>query len=163
LNSAEGKIVPNESAIFILSKTKSAAEVTLRSAEWAIITQIDGKKSVAQIAGILALSSSEALNLLKGLYQKELIEIKSFDSEPESTVSIHFFEILKKELTGIIGPVAPFIIDDILLDVAEEKGSFPVKRVPELVEMISDEISDDTKKVKFQQIMLNHIKGMKIS
>ena len=34
------------------------------------------------------------------------------------------------------------------------------ERIPELIEMVSEEIVDSQKKVKFQQIMLNQLKGM---
>lgn len=162
MSNDKNKIIPNEFIVFKLSSSKSPSEVTLRSAEWAVITQVDGHKSVAEIAEILALTKTEAINLCKGLYQKELIEIKAWGEQREDYVPLSFFNILAEELTRIIGPVAPFIIDDVLIETGSQKDRYLLTKVAELVEMISEEIPDEQKKVKFQQIMLSHLKGMKI-
>lgn len=159
----KNKIIANEFVIFALSTNKSPSEVTLRSAEWAIITQIDGSKSVADIAEALALTKEEAINLFAGLLKKELVEIRSTAEKKSNYVEIAFFNVLHEELTQIIGPVAPFIIDDALLEIGLMKEKYEVNKVPELVEMISDEITDEQKKVKFQQIMLIHLKKMNIT
>jgi hypothetical protein len=155
------KLIPHEFVVFALSKNKSPSDVTLRSAEWAVITQIDGHKSLKEIADILALSNDEAINLFVGLNEKGLIEVLSTDKREEKIVPKSFFEILQEELMKIIGPVAPFLIEDALLVMDIEKKNYKVDRVPELIEAISDEITDDMKRVKFQQAMLNHIKGLK--
>lgn len=154
-------IVPHEYVVFALSKTKSPSDVTLRSAEWAVITQTDGHKTVKDIAEILALSIEEASTLFQGLYEKGLITVVSTDRIEEEYVSDTFFETLDKELTRIIGPVAPFVLEDTLWAMNADMQKFKVDRVPELIESLSDEITDNDKKVKFQQIMLSTIKGLK--
>jgi len=154
-------IIPHEFVVFGLSTTKSPTEVTLRSAEWAIITQLDGHKTIKEIAGILALSLEEAFNLFNGLYEKELIKIISTDRIKEEFVNDDFFETLEKQLTTVIGPVAPFVLEDTLWAMDTGKDRFRMDRIPELIENLSDEITDEDKKVAFQQLMLSKIKGMK--
>lgn len=154
-------IIPHEFVVFALSKTKSPSDVTLRSAEWAVITQIDGHKTIKDIADVLAFTMEEAYNLFNGLYEKELVSIVSTDKIKESFVSEKFFEILQKELTAIIGPVAPYVLGDTLWAMGAKKERFNIDKVPELIENLSDEITDNDKKVSFQQIMLGTIKGLK--
>lgn len=151
-------IIPHPHVIFGLSGSKSPADVTLRSAEWAVITQVDGSKSIDDIAQVLALTEEEAMGLFIGLYEKGLIEIQSTEKPQTNLVNHEFFENLEKELTAVIGPVAPFLIEDTLIEMGEDKENFIVDRIPDLIETISDEINDGEKKIKFQSVMLNYIK-----
>jgi len=151
-------IIPHEQVVFNLSKDKSPGGMNLRSAEWAIITQIDGKKTLQEIALILALSQEEAINLFIGLYEKGLIGVQSTQKKEKSYVANSFFQTLEKELTAVIGPVAPFIIDDTLKEMELSQDQFQTNSVPDLIELLTDEISDNSKKIKFQTIMLDFIK-----
>ncbi len=155
------KPIPHEHVVFALSKGKSPTDVTLRSAEWAVITQIDGHKTIADVAKVLALNLDEALNLFNGLYEKELIEIVSTTRLKEDIAPTQFFSNLETELTAVIGPVAPFVIEDALWAIEGSKEAFLLERLPELIETISEEIPDDEKKVMFQQRMLKVMKEVK--
>jgi hypothetical protein len=163
LREVKEKIIPNEFAVFALSTDKSPSEVTLRSSEWAVITQIDGHKSVMDIASTLALSKEEAIQLFTGLYEKELIEIRSDAPLGADLVPLSVFENMEMELTRVIGPVAPFIVDEALIEMGLTKDKFVQDRLPELVELVSEEITDAHKKVQFQQIMLNYLKELNIT
>lgn len=132
--------------------------MVLRSAEWAVITQVDGKKTVDQISKTLSMTLEEAFNLFIGLYEKGLIELCSTEKTVINYVSDAFFVTLEKELTSVVGPVAPFLIDDALKEMDAHKDSFLSDRATDLIELISDEISDEEKKVKFQSSMLQIIK-----
>ena len=160
MTETNNKFDPNDNAIFTLSKTKSPSEVALRSAEWAVITQIDGHKTVRDISDLLSLGKDEAAGLFNGLLEKELIELKSMDEAKINYVPVEFFNSLETELTKIIGPVAPLILEDTLMEMETSKDHYLPERVPELIEMVSEEIVDNQKKVKFQQVMLTHLKGM---
>ena len=50
--------------VFKVNSQKSPSSVKLRSLEWAIMTQLNGEKSVAQISEILALNPVETLSLI---------------------------------------------------------------------------------------------------
>jgi len=151
-------IIPHEHVVFGLSKDKSPGDMTLRSAEWAVITQVDGKKTVDQICKTLSMSHDEAFNLFIGLYEKGLIELFSNEKAEVSYVSDSFFVILDKELTQVVGPVAPFLIDDALKEMDAQRDSFMMDQTTDLIELISDEISDDSKRIKFQHAMLEFLK-----
>ena len=147
-----------EYSVFSLAKDKSPAEVTLRSADWAIITQIDGHKSVGEISEILAFSVDEAIEHFTWLYDKGLIKFLSAQKLQAELLSPDFFEKMETELTKIIGPVAPFVLNDVFWNMDVKKENFLLSRTAELIEAVSDEISDEEKKVNFQQVMLESMK-----
>jgi len=152
------KTLLNLDAIFKLSSAKSPSDATLRSAEWAIITQVDGQKSIDEIAKTLALSADEAINLFNGLFEKGLIELVSVTKAEKKLVSQAFFKVLNDELIKIIGPVAPYLIEDTLWEMEIKIENCDVKKIPEIIEAISEEIQDEMKRVEFQKIMLNEMK-----
>ncbi len=145
-------------SVFSLSRDNSPSDVTLRSAEWAVITQLDGHKTIEEIADSLAFSLDEAILLFSGLYSKGLVDFVSADKVKQSLVPIDFFKKVENELVRIIGPVANFVIDDVLWAMDEKKETFQTDKIAELIEAITEEIPDDTKKLAFQKQMLDLIK-----
>ena len=152
-----------ESGIFTIAKDKSPSDVSLRSAEWAIITQIDGSKTIGEIALALAMTLEEAIDTFAGLVEKELITFISTENSDESYLPPAFFENLENQLTKIIGPVAPFILEDTLWTLDMKKEKFKAEKLAELIEAISDEIMDDSKKIDFQQVMLELMKELTVN
>ena len=71
-----------------------------------------------------------------------------------------FFEQLEQVLIQYIGPVAPYIIEDSLTDLGETKENFDKEKIPVLIEALSQEITDDKKRVDFQKDMLGRIKNI---
>ncbi len=154
------KVSINNNQVYVLNRDKSPTEVKLTSVEWAIITQIDGQKTVADIIQVLSLSKIEANVLFGKLIEKALIGLVADNISEEQYVGESFFEVLKKEFIDIIGPVAPFIISDVLVEHEIRKDKLKKEAIPELIEILSEEINDEMKKVKFQQNMLNHLKEL---
>ncbi len=157
MNPAESPVL-DKYTVFSLSREKSPSEVTLRSAEWAVITQLDGHKTVEEIADRLSFSIDEALDLFSGLLSKGLVDFVSRKNLKLSLVPIDFFKHVEEELVRIIGPVATFVIDDVLWAMGEKKETFLTDKVAELIEAITEEIPDDNKKLVFQKKMLELIK-----
>jgi predicted regulator of Ras-like GTPase activity (Roadblock/LC7/MglB family) len=77
------------------------------------------------------------------------------------TVDGTFFAQMEHELTKVMGPVAPLIIDDEVAALDADKGSFPRDRVIELVEKVSTEIADEDKRAGFQQTMLEAMETLR--
>ena len=158
MSESSSQVHINNNQIYVLAREKSPTEVNLISAEWAIITQVDGEKTVEEVAAALALNTVEAYALFEGLVEKGLIELSGDRSAEERYVPESFFEIMEKEFIDVVGPVAPYIISDVLVEHEIRKDRLKKEVIPELIEVLSDEISDEMKKVKFQQNMLNHMK-----
>jgi hypothetical protein len=145
-------------SVFSLSRENSPSDVTLRSAEWAVITQLDGHKTIEEIAKSIAFSLEEAIDIFSGLFSKGLVDFISAEKVKQSLVPIDFFKRVENALIRIIGPVANFVIDDVLWTMNEKKETFRTDRIAELIEAITEEIPDGTKKLAFQKQMLDLIK-----
>lgn len=70
-----------------------------------------------------------------------------------SSVNGTFFTQFEYELTRVMGPVAPFIIENELIAMSIERESFPQDRLPELLEKVGNAIADAGKKANFLEIM----------
>ncbi len=157
-NHTKTKFLIEPNVVYKKSELKSASGLNLRSAEWMVLTQVNGEQSIQEIAAIVSLSVKDVTRILYKLFQLELIEIYQAEKKEENTLGLSFFSNMEKVLTNIIGPVSPFVIEDILLEINQTRNKFPSVRVAELIELICDEIQDGQKKIKFQSEMLNFIK-----
>lgn len=154
------KAIPNNFVVFSVISSQAITDAQLRSFEWAIVTQIDGSQTVQQIIDKLDLDEDECLGTLYSLFKKQLIQIQKMQMEDQIYVSSQFFEKLENSLVSIIGPVANYLIEDVMWELSEEKEKFVKDKVPMLIEAISQEINDEHKSVQFQQTMLNEINNL---
>lgn len=149
-------IEPN--VVYKKSEFKSASGLNLRSAEWMVLTQVNGEQAIHEIAAVASMPVKDVTRVLYKLFQLELIELYRAEKKEKNTLGLSFFLNMEKVLINIIGPVAPFVVTDILLETNLAKNKFPSERVAELIELICDEIQDDQKKITFQSEMLQYIK-----
>jgi hypothetical protein len=152
------EIIPHNHVVFKINAEKPPSEVNLKSTEWAIITQIDGEKTLQEIIDNLSLTEEESLPLFYNLLQHQLIEIKDLKKPVKENAPPEFFKRLEEVLVKVIGPVASYIIDDVLWELSETRDKFLKEKIPLLIESISQEISDEEKRFEFQQEMLGVIK-----
>ncbi len=150
--------ISHPQVVYKKSEIKSATGLNLRSAEWAVLTQVDGLQTLSEIAATLSMSAKEVARIMYTLFQHELVIIHSAHKKEESFVSPRFFEDIQTNLTMIIGPVAPYVIDDVLQEMNLGKLKFPLDKAAEFIENVSDEIEDDQKKIIFQSRMLEYLK-----
>jgi hypothetical protein len=157
------KIFPNNSVVVKINPNNPPTESSLSSAEWQVITQVDGKKTLRNIIDSITLKNDQSLELFYNLYKKKLIEIVVEHQTPEKIAGQDFFKKLEEVLVKIIGPVAVYVINDVLWELNETRDKFLIGKIPLLIESISGEILDDKKKVNFQKEMLDLIKEYEIS
>ena len=153
-------ILPHEYVIFDVIERTTSSDVQLRSSEWAIITQIDGEKTFKSICENLSLSENEGAELFFHLHEMGLIEVKDIREPINEYAREDFFSMLETSLTKVIGPVASYIIDDVLWELNEKRDRFLKEKVHLLIESISQEILDESKRVQFQQDMLDKVKKL---
>jgi len=154
------KTFPHNFIVFTVNPDNPHSEVQLKSSEWAVITKIDGDKTLQSLIDVIGLKEEEVLGLVFGLYKKALIQIKEILSPNKIYASEKFFEQLEATLATTIGPVANYLIDDVLWEMNEKRENFFKDKVPFLIESISQEINDEQKSVLFQQEMLEKIKRL---
>jgi len=154
------EIIPSQDIVFKLSSKRAPDEVNLKHDSWSVLSQIDGKKTVADISNELKMGEYGTARNLYSLFSSGLIEVATAPQrKAKKIVDGGFFELVEKELSEIIGPVAPVILDEEIKDMGEERSSFPVERVSLLVEKVSREIADDTQRIAFQKTTLSALRG----
>ena len=154
------EIIPSQDIVFRLSSKRAPDEVKLKHDSWSVLSQIDSKKTVADISNELKMGEYDTARNLYSLFSSGLIEVATAPQrKAKKIVDGGFFNLVEKELSEIIGPVAPVILDEEIKDMGEERNSFPVERVSLLVEKVSREITDDTQRISFQKTTLSALRG----
>jgi len=151
--------VIHDDMVFRVSTKRSPSEMKLKSLEWAIVTQLNGEKSVSQIGEILALNNDETHELFERLEKAGLLElVESSGNDPY--VSAELFAEVEYRLTYYLGPVAAILIEDMLRELKRSKANLDKRQLPQLVELLAMEISSPEKRVEFQREMLQKLKGL---
>lgn len=136
--------------IFMLNSEHSPEEAQLLHLEWAVISQLDGQKTVGQIADNLALSQTEVEDIFQKLSRQDLVVLVTRSGE-DTMVSPEFFKILNHEMTLLLGPVASIILDDVLEMMHANRENFPIRNLPILIELLANQIDDPVKQIEFQR------------
>lgn len=145
--------------IFLLSNKRSPKEVNLRSLEWAVVTQLNGKKTVGQIGETLALSNDELQQIFINLNNEGLLELVKVEEINNSTSPI-FIKELERQFKLFVGPIADIIINDTLTELKTSRKYIEKSQIPFFIELLSIQISSEKKRIQFQRDMLNEIKEM---
>ncbi len=141
--------------IFRALATENVGEVTLDGRSLKVLLELDGKKTVFEVAKRLGISVNQVREVLESLYKRALIELAE-DSIP--FVDGEFMAYLKGQLSMLIGPLASLIIEETVESLGERLDRFPVSGLAELIEALSNEIPREDKKMVFKRAMLNKIK-----
>lgn len=153
------KFLAHPHVIYKKSDKKTLTDKNRPATEWAVWTQVNGKNSIKDIATILATDIKKITAIIQMLFMDGVVEVAQVKKIEKNYVPETFFQDMEQILTSIVGPVAPFVIEDTISDNELSKNKFLKTHVPELIEMISDEIYDEDKKVNFQAEMLQYIKN----
>ncbi len=152
-----------DSLVFRLSTAAPPGEVSLKPETWRILAQVNGERSIAEIAQAIGMDKAATAQLALSLYQAGVLEISQGSVEtvapPRETVNGLFLEQLTKQLASAIGPLAEIVIDEEIDGLGESRDDFPRDRVPDLVERVSQAIPDDARRLRFQQVMLENIRN----
>lgn len=145
--------------IFKLSSKRSPQEVSLKSLEWAVVTQLNGEKTIGQIGEILALNQDELEQIFARLTGEGLLEyVRS--ASPDESPSPAFINNLERQFKYYVGPVADIILNDTLNDLKTSRQFLEKRQISLLVELLSFQISNPKKRFQFQRDMLNDMKEL---
>lgn len=143
--------------VFRLSNKRSPKEVSLRSLEWAVVTQLNGEKTVGQIGETLALSDEELQQIFFNLIEEGLLDfVKTEDTD--NTPSPAFINKLERQFKMYVGPIADIIINDTLNELKTSRQYIEKSQIPFFIELLSIQISNEKKRAEFLKDMLNEIK-----
>lgn len=155
-------VISSSSKVYELDPDIKEKEVLIKSVQWKALVQIDGKKSIADIAQKIGLGVSDTMKVFYTLIKAGLLR----DASTTETETFHgavglpetsFLNALKKALTKAIGPMAAFVIldaeketgVDLLSDDAGEKAA--------LIETISSKIPSESMSLQFLDTMTDWI------
>lgn len=154
-------LISSTDAVFNINPSGSTNTVSLKPIEWQVLAQINGEKSVLEIAELLGLPEFEVARIVYGLTTAGLLhEVTGAKRTFKEIVEEGFFGELIKNFTEVMGPIGPVIIEDEIKLMGEARDAFPQAKAAELVERVSLEISDSAKRADFQKKMVQVLKGI---
>lgn len=144
------EVIPSPQVIFRLSPKMGGEEQQINAEQWSVLALCNGTKTITEIAQALGWDEYRALKMVYQLFQMGLLEkAEERAPAPKKVVKEEFFSVLDLELKRAVGPVAPFLIDDKLVDFGEKKESFPLDRALTFIEALSEEIPHPSKRNDF--------------
>lgn len=149
------ELVPSTHSLFRLSLQKDGKEKNVSADQWNVLALCNGTKTIAEIAKTLEWGEYKVLKVIYHLVQMGWVErIDDPSSKKRKSVRGDFFSILELELKKVMGPVAPFIIDDKLTEFGEEREAFPEERALPFIESLSEEVPHPQKRSEFLKTLL---------
>lgn len=144
--------IPSAHYIFRLSLQKNGKEKNISPDQWNVLALCNGTKTILEIAKSLEWDEYKVLKAVYQLVQMGLLE-KADERIPaqKKLVRGDFFTVLDMELKKAMGPVAPFIIDDKIIEFGEDREAFPLEQALPLIEALSGEIPNPQKRNEFLQ------------
>ncbi|MDI7262040.1 MAG: hypothetical protein QME90_19260, partial [Thermodesulfobacteriota bacterium] len=149
------EVIPSTNSIFRLSLQKDGKEKNISADQWNILVLSNGTKTLSEIAKSLEWDEYKLLKTVYHLVQIGLLErAEDRVSVKKKSVRGDFFTVLDMELKKVMGPVAPFIIDDKLVEFGENKETFPEERALPFMEALSEEIPNPSKRNEFLKTIM---------
>jgi hypothetical protein len=149
----------NDKMVFVVNNQQSPQDSDLLHLEWAVISQLDGQKSVGQIAENLALNAGEIQEIFRKLLKANLLVLVNRDAE-DDYVPQEFFKQLNHDMTYMMGPVAGIILEDVLGMMNVNKEKLSKESLPSLIDLLTIQIDDPVKQIEFQKKVYPRIKSM---
>jgi len=156
------RVIPSRNSMFKLS-ARPNREFSLRSEDWAVLREIDGEKTVTEVAVATQLSELDTSQIIVRLFDLRLVEAAGEALPQEAVAEVVDEGILnqvEKELTVAIGPMAPIVMDDCAEMLGHKRHELPRDVVPALLERLAEEIPDSDRRVRFQESMLEIMKQL---
>lgn len=145
------KAVPHFDLVFRMCPRPEAGEIRLAPEEWQIVSQIDGAKSVQEIKDNLGLAANEIVKTISRLTDNGLIEATEGDPENDDCLTPELVTSIHSELASRIGPIASLIIEDISEELGYDLKHFPVKKMEQFLERLTEEIPNPAQQETFQK------------
>ena len=157
-------LIPSSSAVYALEPEIRDKDVQLKSIQWRVLTTIDGKKSIADIAQSINLGVSDCMKILYTLLRMGLLRDAAQQDSQEVRRSINlpateFINSLKRALTQAMGPIAPYIIVETAEDLKADLLSDSTDQKAFLIETLSSKIPSEKMSLKFLDAMTDWLKA----
>ncbi len=148
------EVVPSGNLIFRLALQKDGGEKNITSDQWNVLALCNGTRTVTEVGKALNWDEYKILRTVYQLVRMGLME-KGEIHKPlkKRPIGENFFLTLENELKRIMGPVAPFVIEDKLIDFEETKASLSQDQALSFIESLGEEIPNMQKAKEFVRVM----------
>jgi predicted transcriptional regulator len=146
--------IPSANLIFRLTLRKDGEDKNISTDQWNVLALSNGVRTIGEIGKTLNWDEYKILKTVYQLIRMGLLE-KGEASRPvkKRPVGEHFFIAIENELKKIMGPVAPFILEDTLEEFRETKDSLSQDQALPFIEALGDEIPHAQKARDFVKAM----------
>ena len=153
------KVIPSLEAVYRMVTDQFTKDVSFSPHELEIFSEIDGERSISEIAQELKMDQMKVLKTFYKMFVAGMLEFVE-QTEPAKKESVDPEKIneIEKILIKAVGPIASVIMDDQISDFNFSREDFPKEFIPQLVESISKEITSEERRIEFQQEILVVIK-----
>lgn len=146
------EVIPSGKTVFHIADLDEghADPVTVPQVAWRILSKLDGKRTVQEIAELLRIPYAYAAKVFFNLYKSGLIDIIAPPAEPPGEiVPAALINRICDLLTEVIGPMAPVVVRDQIESLGESPGRVPDSKLDDLLAAISHDIADATLRRRF--------------
>jgi Domain of unknown function (DUF4388) len=126
-----------------LLQKDQVVKVSLRAVQ--LLPQLDGLRTLGEIAKALRLELSDVLGAANELYQQQLADNRA------STLSSDFITSLKALLVNLMGPIGEIVVDDALYTLGVTTQALPKRVIPTLLRDLENELSHRRWREQFRQ------------
>jgi hypothetical protein len=142
-------------SILRLAGSSNGGEVRLSGPDWNILTQVNGVRTVVEIGRRLHLAEADIVATMSRLAVAGLVEVCERPETAPAGVPAALLAEIRLAFARLVGPLAPMLVDEAIEDMGEDAESLPRHRLAGLIEALAEQVSDETKRVQFQQSMLD--------
>lgn len=158
------EVIPSGKTVFRIADLgeEQTGPVTVPHVGWRVLSKIDGSRSVQDIAEALRIPYAYTAKVVFNLHKSGLVEAVTTLSKV-STDCVHpqvISEVIRV-LTDIMGPMASLVVRDLIDVLGETQEHFPESKLEELINQVSQEISDVTLKRRFEEAVYHEISNFK--
>jgi len=153
-------LIPSTDIVFSLSLARPSGSIALQPDEWQVLVHVDGFRSVGEIIVELGWEQFTVAKVLYGLATAGLIEVgEKPKAAPERVGAGRFLDRLDEEFITVLGPLGPEIVNEEIAALGESRAAFPRSKMAELVEQVGAQIEDDSRPSRFQETMVDVLRG----
>lgn len=157
-------LIPSSAAVYALEPDIRDKEIQIKSIQWKVLSMVDGRKSITDIAQAVGLGVSDTMKIIYTLLRMGLLRDAAQHEAHTHRKSVRlpetdFIISLKGALTQAVGPIAPVMIvetaeelqTDLLTDSTDQKAY--------LIETLSGRIPSEKMSLKFLDAMTDWLKS----
>ena len=152
------EFIPSNNAVFRLCLHRDGENKNISADQWNVLALSNGMRTISEIAKALGWDELKTVSMTYQLIQAGLLE-RTEAQKPlrKKLAGETFFLTVENELKKVMGPVAPFVIEDKLSEFGETKESLPQEQAVSFVESLGGEIPHDLKRKEFIKAMIESL------